>query len=664
MCALIPVAACLSQRLAAETAEMEPAKSYLTLLENFAGWCEEHWNEQEEAFDAKGAGVTWPRGNGGVCITYAVLLTEFPDRAEFAAKKVRREVMLDHARRAMRSVALANKGCTHPLAKKPGMWGGAHGSDRGHWQSALETEHWVVAAHLLAKELDDDTRALVRQVAGAEADLCLKTIPQGKPGNTAADDCCWNAGLLGVCAAIFADDPRAAKWDEWAKRWALNTEAREPDRTSTRVVDGRPLGEWLVSTQGFPDLTLENHGFWDLPYQVCFAALSEPIVAHAMCGRKVPEAFYLNAREEGEEILKWLVLPDGDLLCPQGLDWAERDVQHQWAFTELGSLLDMSWARAAEARCLQTLLQRQRAFNDGSLHALDFGYQTDLANCWAFSFLLHKYFGKGGSSPDFDEPKGAKIFPHVGVGVFRSANMVSSVSWYGPRQAIMVVPNGKSSFGHHSLTAYRGDLRERRLSGLGFLALKGEKQLRSFRVAGDPLISRDHGALTVSFRRSIDGVAVQQAGYCALPTGPVLVFSKWEALADIEVAELTDHGFHSLVIPGWLPKHVPICRDEGWWTIGWRLGMRVLGGQRGESSENGVIGAVRRNFKAAKGERMMDTVCVYQAGSSSIRLDPQHQSPADHGPEPVATGSPSEVRIGEWTVRRNEDGSIQLAPPP
>src|SRR5436190_3853357 len=228
---------CLCPLVAANAKHTAAAEGYLTLLENFAGWCEEHWNAKEGAFDATGAGVTWPRGNGGVCITYAVLLTEFPDRMELSPNKVKRADMIEHARQSIRSVALANKTCAHPQAKKPGTWGGAEGSKGGHWQSGLETEHWVVAAHMLAKELDEDTKALVKQVATAEADLCIKDIPPAKRGNTAADDCCWNAGLLGVCAAIYADDPRAAKWDEWAKRWALNTEARDPDRKSTRMVD-------------------------------------------------------------------------------------------------------------------------------------------------------------------------------------------------------------------------------------------------------------------------------------------------------------------------------------------------------------------------------------------------------------------------------------------
>ena len=89
------------------------------------------------------------------------------------------------------------------------------------------------------------------------------------------------------------------------------------------MIDRKPLGEWLVSVNVNPDLTLENHGFWDLPYQVCFAALAEPIIAYRLCGKEIPEAFYANAKEEGDNILQWLVLPDGDLLCPQGLDWAD-----------------------------------------------------------------------------------------------------------------------------------------------------------------------------------------------------------------------------------------------------------------------------------------------------------------------------------------------------
>jgi hypothetical protein len=415
------------------------------------------------------------------------------------------------------------------------------------------------------------------------------------------------------------------------------------------MVDGKPLGEWLVSKQVFPDLTLENHGFWDLPYQVSFAAHSEPIGAYAMCGKKVPEALYLNAREEGEEILKWMLLPDGDLLCPQGLDWAERDLQHQWAFAELGTLLDLPWARAAEARCLKTLLQRQAAFGDGSLHALDFGYQTDLANCWCYSFLLHKYFGKGDSVTAFEEAQGAKIFHHVGAGVFRSPEMVSSVSWYGPRQAVMVVLNDAAALGEHpSLTAYRGSLNEGRLSGLGYLRLAGDKKLRGFRVDGEPRISQDRGSLAVSFTRSIKGIARKDIGYCALPSGEVIVFSKWTALADLKAKELADHPFYWLEIPGWLPKREAKRLDGNAWAIADALRMTVLGGTEGSAVEGGLVGSARRDFEAKKDEVMAQSVCVYQA------LLPNREAAA-------VSGSADAVECSSWKITRADDGSVTVS---
>ena len=620
---------------------------YLQLLENFAGWAEQHWNEKDESYDAAGAGVTWARGNGDVCIVYAVLLTALPDRPTISPRKIPREVMLEHVRRTLRTLCLASKCCADPRARKPGTWGGADGSRGGHWQAGLETEHWVVAAHLLAHDLDDDTKELVRQVATAEAELAKKPIPSAKRGDTAADDCVWNAGILGVVAAIYADDPRAASWDEWGKRWALNTEAREADRKSTRVVDGKPLGDWLVSTNVYPDLTLENHGFWDLPYQVCFAALVEPALAYHLTGKKIPESFFLNAREEGENVLSWMTLADGDLLCPQGLDWAERDVQHSWAFTELGTLLDVPWARVAEARCLKLLTQRQAKFGDGALHANDFGYETDLACCWSYSYLLHRYFGKPDGKDIFNEPQGAKMFPHVSVGVYRTPNLVSSVTWFRSRQAVMIVPNNTKALGDFpSFTDYKCNVAGHQVSGLGHIRLEGEAKLAPFRVDGEPRISQNDNLLTISFSRTIPGVATQEIGYCALPTGEVLLFSQWRAVKDIKVAELADHPFYWIEIPGYLPTRTATAGENGVWSIDGKLQMQILGGAGGQAVKGGVLGSVRSTpWPAKAGEILQASVCVYQA------LVPGNRPTS-------ATGDARHVMLGGWNVVRSEDGHV------
>jgi hypothetical protein len=621
-------------------------KAYLTMLENFAGFAEQHWNDKADSYDAAGSGVTWARGNGGVCLVNAVLLTEFPDRQTFSPRKIPREVMLDHVRRTLRSVCLSNNICTDPRAIKPGKWGGPDPKRGGwHWQAGLETECWTLAAHLLADQLDDDTLALVRQVATAEADgAAERKIRSARPGDTAADDCGWNAGVLGVCAAIYADDPRAEKWDDWAKRWALNTEARETDHNSQRMIDGRALGEWLVSTQAYPDLTVENHGFWDLPYQTSFAEMIVPIVTYKICGRPIPEAFHANALEEGDEILRWLLMPDGDLLCPQGIDWAERDVQHSWAYVMLGTLLDQAWARAAEARCINLLTRRQAVFNDGSIHALDFGYETDLARVWTFSYLLHKYFGKGDSGPEFDEPRGAKIFPYVKAAVFRTPDLVSSVTWFRSRQAVLVSPNNlKALADRPAFTRYNQE------SGTGWIDFQGERKRRAFQVQSEPRIGQEDGTLIVSFAREIPDFARQELGYCALPTGAVAVFSRWSALGNIEVAELVDHPFRWVEIDKFISKPEAEEESPGVWNIDDKLEIRVFadGQASGRLADDGLDGAVRRNFGAKNGEMLLDTVCVYQPivnGSTPARATPEAEA----------------VRIGDWKVRRSENGELSL----
>ena len=121
-----------------------------------------------------------------------------------------------------------------------------------------------------------------------------------------------------------------------------------------------------------------------------------------------------------------------------------------------------------------------------------------------------------------------------------------------------------------------------------------------------------------------------------------------EALEDIEVAELVDHTYYWLKIPGWLPKRSAKKTGEGVWSVDGKLQMQILGGSaEGEVVEGGLLGAVRRDFTARKGETLLDTACVYQS------IVP--------GRPPVeVTGDASAVTVGKWTVRRGEGAAPDL----
>ncbi|NLE37616.1 MAG: hypothetical protein GX621_06280, partial [Pirellulaceae bacterium] len=298
-------------------------ENYLQLIENFVGWSEHlgtfvESDEQEPGggyFEAAGRGVDWPRGNSNLCLAYALLLEEFPDRRRFSIYEIPREQLEDHLRRALRTVCLANKNSSrHKPAKH--VWGGPS------WQSSLGMIGLAWAAHLREKHLDEDTLALVRELTWREADHLEKKIPSGNQGNTQSEDCTWNTPLLAFAANKHADHPRAARWDELCKQWAINALSTKDDARSTELVDGRPLGEWIVSENVYPDLTIENHQMWSVGYQCSSQLFGEGALAYRVFGRPVPEAYSHHADRMWRDVTSVLFLWDGDILFPTGQDWS------------------------------------------------------------------------------------------------------------------------------------------------------------------------------------------------------------------------------------------------------------------------------------------------------------------------------------------------------
>jgi hypothetical protein len=213
----------------------------------------------------------------------------------------------------------------------------------------------------------------------------------------------------------------------------------------------------------------------------------------------------------------------------------------------------------------------------------------------------------------------------------------------------MIVPNNAQVLGDFpSFTSYKCKVKDNQISGLGYIKLAGDAKPRAFQVDGEPQINQQNDVLTVSFSRTIPGVATQKIGYCALPTGQVLVFSRWVAVHDIQVAELADHPFYWMVIPGYLPNRSAVSVGDGAWSIDGKLRMEIFGGAGGKALKDGLIGSFRGTSWAAKaGEVLQDSVCIYQA-----------QVPG-HKPT-LAKGDARRVVLGKWTVELAENGQLSV----
>jgi hypothetical protein len=140
------------------------------------------------------------------------------------------------------------------------------------WGDGWETAHWAMltgaAAWLLWGSLNPRTQADVAAMLSDEADVQLSRavaywgLPDGTivtPGDTKAEECAWNAGLLSLAASMMPSAPHAALWRAKAAELAVAAYAVRSDDTSPAVVNGVPLADRLQGFNAYDDGSVENH---------------------------------------------------------------------------------------------------------------------------------------------------------------------------------------------------------------------------------------------------------------------------------------------------------------------------------------------------------------------------------------------------------------------
>jgi hypothetical protein len=177
------------------------------------------------------------------------------DAFDAAAIGRSRDWATGHVGRLIRSIA-----CQH-VSITPGGWG-------DDWQTA----HWAMLTGLAAWLVWDDLPAEVRDdvaaMLGAEADRRTEFAAEywqradGEvltPGDSKAEENSWNSALLELAIAMMPEHPHVAEWRSRALQLEVAAFARLSDVTSSDVVNGRALSEWLQGANIRPDGTLENH---------------------------------------------------------------------------------------------------------------------------------------------------------------------------------------------------------------------------------------------------------------------------------------------------------------------------------------------------------------------------------------------------------------------
>lgn len=144
------------------------------------------------------------------------------------------------------------------------------------WQSDAWAGMAGTAGWLLWNDLTTTDREYVRKMVESEVNRYVgyQTPYWRNPAgtlirpceDTAAEENAWNTRLLTLASTMMPQHPNRDGWDYKRHELAVSAFARQSDTSSTALVRGRPLKEWLEGYNATEFGAVVNHGFYHPDY--------------------------------------------------------------------------------------------------------------------------------------------------------------------------------------------------------------------------------------------------------------------------------------------------------------------------------------------------------------------------------------------------------------
>jgi hypothetical protein len=300
------------------------------------------------------------------------------------------------------------------------------------WQSPLWATILCRGCWWIWRDLPPDLQLSIRKLAAWEADaVASRNPPHQITYDTKAEENAWNSGIFSIALLLMPEDSRAAGWQKAFQRWTLSSFPTVSDCRSDVIVDGKPLRDQILGANVHDDYTLENHNRIHPGYMTTFSLSMGCWLDYAMTGRMPPESIFFNVRPLYENI-KWLSLPSGGNIFPQGQDWElQRHPGGVYLHILMASRLGDSDAWSMMKPCLNALKLMQARNPCGSVFREDEFFfpsaQSDLLAGCARAWLELAY-----REPIVDQSvnrTGVRLFDEGRFVLNRTATAVHTVSW-------------------------------------------------------------------------------------------------------------------------------------------------------------------------------------------------------------------------------------------
>ena len=472
------------------------------------------------------------RQNASVALGYAVLAT-CGNYDESAAGGVKRTTVRADAVALTRYLAITHKANFLPTGDGK-KWG-------DHWQSSYWASLAGQAAWLIWDDLPDDTKVMVARMVAHEASRYNERPPDsGMIRDTKAEENAWNSEMIALAHCMFPKHPNNRLWGERAITYMVNAFSTEADHSDTRIVDGKPLNQWITTTCVLPDFTLENHGRFHPDYLSSFTLSLHNAILYRFAGLKVPEGT-LHHAHDCLQVLLYVTATNGTICYVNGQDWWPHQASTALLAAGMVNVLQPDpMAAFMERAALGTKKSMHARFDDGTaFDPRETNYpnpEEDMMFLYTDLYLLHFLFGDGAApaaaAEFYKRFSGTRIFDSGGFVIHRAPGKFASFAWANGAMGLLF-PSEDTWF----TAPY-----ERSLSGR--VVIDGAKddppKLEAKNVAPLRLPGRegDDGFIFVGKFSRCQGKVEQRMAVISLPDAPVLYLEQLSARADINVKEI------------------------------------------------------------------------------------------------------------------------------
>jgi len=384
-------------------------------------------------------------------------------------------------------------------------------------------------------KLPADMQLRVARIIAYETDRFLASrAPAKLYKDTQAESNAWTGGGIAVASCMLKNHPNRARWAEKANEYMISAYATARDTADKRLVDGKPLADWLRGPNAFNDHTVENHGIVHPDYIAAISEMIRSTLAYRMAGLPAPEAATFNADKVFDRLM-FLTLPDGSHFYPHGTDYTPRRIDSFFQACNIVPLKPDPRRKAFFLRSLGNLEAMATRWPVLPMHGW-LGFPLDLGCTWGVTqnYLLCRLSGNGGRALNDTELEASLAGVHKsGQGRFvmhRTDKALSSFSWHPKAVMGMTMPLDRDTLCYPMPLSTIGELRER-------LQEKNTDKRLSLKVRSHRAAVSENGFSAMADLELCAGKVLQHCALVSLPNGMSVYLPERRAVKRVEIGQ-------------------------------------------------------------------------------------------------------------------------------